>query len=89
MSEPTIREPMQNVVDEVRALRAEVSRDTDGFERMGEHLRRIRDEYRNRSGRFTGLGTQPSESVRQAIASAPDGDSWDGVADVRTLRREG
>jgi len=70
MSEPTIREPMQNVVDEVRALRAEVSRETDGFERMGEYLRRIRDEYRNRSGRFAGLGTEPSESVRQAIASA-------------------
>jgi hypothetical protein len=86
MSEPTIRDPTQDVVDDVRALRAEVSRETDGFERMGEYLRRIRDEYLNRSGRFAGLGTEPSESVRQAIASVPDGDSWDAVADVRALR---
>ncbi len=86
MSDPTSRDSTQNMVDEVRALRAEVSRETDGFERMGEHLRQIRDEYRNRSGRFAGLGTEPGESVRQAIASAPDGDSWDAVADVRTLR---
>jgi hypothetical protein len=86
MSEPTMRDSTQNVVDDVRALRAEVSRETDGFERMGEHLRRIRDEYRNRSGRFAGLGTQPSESVRQAIASAADEDSGNAVTDVRTLR---
>lgn len=89
MSEPTIREPTQNVVNDVRALRAEVSRETDGFERMGEYLRRIRDEYQNRSGRFAGLGTQPSDSVRQAIASAPDEDSGSAVADVRTLRQKG
>ena len=35
---------MRDVVDEVRALRSEVSRETDGFERKGECLRGIRDE---------------------------------------------
>ena len=66
-----------------------MSRETDGFERMGGYLRGIRDEYRGRSGRFAGLGTEPSEFVRQAIASVPDGDSGDTVANVRTLRRQG
>ena len=66
-----------------------MSRETDGFERMGEYLRGIRDEYRNRSGRFAGLGTELSESARQAIASASDGASGDAAADARTFRRQG
>ena len=66
-----------------------MSRETDGFERMGEYLRGIGDGYRSRSGRFAGLETEPSESVRQAIASAPDGDSGDAAADVRTPHRQG
>ena len=69
-------------------MRAEVSGETHGFEPLGEYLRKVRDEYLNRTGRFAGLGREPSESVRQAIASAPDDDSGTLVDEVRTLRRQ-
>lgn len=62
----------RDVVDEVRALRAEVSRETSGFEHIGEYLRRVREEYLNRTGRFTALPREPIECVEKAIASASD-----------------
>lgn len=77
---------MGNVVEEVRALRAEVSRETHGFERMAEYLRTIRQEYLARSGRFAGLGLERSESVHRAIASAPDDESDSVMEEVRALR---
>jgi hypothetical protein len=87
MNNSSTEDSLRHVVDEVRALRAEVSGETHGFERMGEYLRKVRDEYLNRTGRFAGLGREPSESVRQAIASAPDDDSGTLVDEVRPLRR--
>lgn len=87
MNNSSTEDSMQHVVDEVRALRAEVSGETHGFERMGEYLRKVRDEYLNRTGRFAGLGREPSESVRQAIASAADEHSETFVDEVRAHRQ--
>ena len=86
MSDTGTESPMRNVVDEVRALRAEVSRETQGFEGMGEYLRKVHDEYISRTNRFAGLGQELSESARKAIASAPDDESGTTLEDVRTLR---
>lgn len=88
MSDSKPESSMQNVVDDVRALRAEVSRETQGFEHMGEYLHRVHDEYLSRTGRFAGLGTELTESARKAIASAPDDESGTALEDVRTLRRQ-
>ena len=85
MSNSTMNDPMGNVVDEVRALRAEVSRETDGFKRMGEYLRHVREQHRLRTGPFADLPSEQPEDVRRAIAAADTGEPL--IDDLRRVRR--
>ena len=41
----------QNAVSDTRAARAAVSKQTDGFARLGPHLQQLQEEYRTRTGR--------------------------------------
>ncbi len=50
------------LIDEVRAVRKAISdRVGDDFDKLGEYLRRVREEYRQKTGRF-----QPDASDSEA-----------------------
>ena len=44
-----------NAVGDTRAARAALGKQTDGFARLGPHLREIQEEYRLRTWRFASL----------------------------------
>lgn len=67
------REP-RNVVDEVRAARAAVEEEAGGLTGLGEYLRKTQEEFRTRTGRFTGVPGGRSDDVQRLIESADVGD---------------
>ena len=61
------RSEPRDMVDEMRAARAGVSREAGGLDGLGAYLGRIQEEYRSRTGRFADLPTVRPPEVRQLI----------------------
>ncbi len=53
----------KDAVGDTRAARAAVSRQTDGFARLGPHLQQLQEQYRTRTGRFANLPTEQPAAV--------------------------
>ena len=60
----------RNVVEEVRAARAAVSKEAGGFAGLGEYLETIQQEYRTRTGRFADVPTSRPQEVQRLIDAA-------------------
>jgi hypothetical protein len=65
MTEPT-------VLDDVRAAKVQVDAECASFEELGDRLRVIEAEYRERRGAFASVPREWPEWVRQAIDAAED-----------------
>ena len=63
------RSEPRDIVDEMRAARASVSREAGGLDGLGEYLRRIQEEYRSRTGRFANVPTVRPPEVQRLIAA--------------------
>ncbi len=75
----------KNAVGDTRAARAAVSRQTDGFARLGRHLQQLQEEYRMRTGRFATLPTEQPLAVREAIERA-EVDDEPIIDEIRAIR---
>ena len=60
----------RNVVDEVRAARAAVSKEAGGFAGLGDYLRRVQAEFEARTGRFAGVPSERPDEVRRIVNEA-------------------
>ena len=78
------REP-RNVVEEVRAARAAVSKQAGGFAGLGEYLRKVQDEFRTRTGRFADVPASRPEEVQRLIDAAETGEPL--LDELRAARR--
>lgn len=75
-------------VDDVRIARASICH--GGFAGLGEHLRRVRQQYRARTGEFIDVPDEQPESVRRLIESAEvDEPLIEELQSVRTARGQG
>lgn len=75
----------KNAVSDTRAARAAVSKQTDGFARLGRHLQEVQEEYRMRTGRFASLPTERPVAVRKAIKGA-EVDDEPIIHEIRDIR---
>lgn len=66
MSDMTRHQP--NAVDDTRKARDEVS--ARGFASLREHLRRVREEHRARTGPFADIPKERPDDVREIIDAA-------------------
>jgi len=77
-----MRTPTPTAVDDTRRARNEIAQ--GGFTSLREHLLRVREEYRCRTGPFADLPTEQPEDVRRAIEAAETGEPL--IDELRGLR---
>ena len=63
-----MNESIPNAVDDTRRARDEITQ--GGFASLREHLRRVREQRRTKSGPFAGIPDEQPEDVRRIIDAA-------------------
>jgi hypothetical protein len=78
----------ENLIDDVRAAKAQLHAEYPTWETLREHLRSVEEAWRNRTGEFAGVPRAWPESVLKAIESAPDEPGREFLEESRSTRRK-